>query len=340
MTTLHILSNPSNPVSVHNRIDPFSILAYKFITYMSLYGWKCIHYGVVGSEVMCENVLCLPEITDSSEKNTSIYNKNAAAEIAKRKSPGDMIVCFYGWQNREATEQHPDLTIVEPSTGYDTSAIFAPYRIFPSYAHMHMFYGSRNMLMNPSWFDAVIPNGIDSREFEFTENKEDYFLTFGRVIESKGIHVAIQATKELGKKLIIAGPGNLQHLGYTEIPSHVEFVGPCNVDQRNKLMRNAKALIAPTYYVEPFGNMVVEGLMSGTPAITTDWGGFVDTVVHGKTGFRCREFKEFLSAIDSIDEIDPNNCRDFAVSNFDDPIIHNKINDYFIKLNHKNFYRQ
>lgn len=339
MTTLHILASPTNAVNLSNRTDPFSVLAYKFIDHMMSYGWNCIHYGITGADVKCQTVICLDTLKAASTNFVSEYNNNAGLEISKRKKPGDIIVCFYGTDNKAAADQNPDLIVVEPSVGYDVGAVFAPYRIFTSYAHMHMFYGSRNMLMNPSWFDAVIPNAISSTEFEFNDKKEDYFLIFGRVIESKGINIAIQITEHLNKKLIIAGPGSLDYLGYNKIPDHVTMAGVCDADQRNNLMKNAKAVLGPTHYVEPFGNMIVEGYMCGTPAITTDWGGFTETVIHGVTGYRCREFRDFVYAIENIDKIDPETCYKFAKDNFDDSIVHKKINDYFIKLQSRNFYR-
>lgn len=340
MPTLHILSSPEKPVHIDNRIDAFAVGAVKFIDNMQLYGWDCIHYGIPGCDVNCETVICLPHIYNDSNTNTSVYNKNAGQEIAKRKKPGDLIMCFHGWGNKEAAEANSDLPIVEPYIAYDHSAVFAPYRVFVSYATMHMYYGMQGMLMNPSWWDAVITNGFTPEEYEFKDKKDDYVLYFGRVIESKGINVAIQATEAAGKKLIIAGPGSLSDLNYQEIPSHVTCVGLCDAEQRKHLMANAQAIIGPTYYVEPFGNMVVEGYFSGTPAITTDWGGFTETVVQGVTGYRCREFKEFVDALNNIDKIDPYVCRKYAEDNYDEKVVYKKYHEYFLKLQQRNFYRK
>jgi glycosyltransferase involved in cell wall biosynthesis len=339
MSTLHILSNPYGPVHINNRTDPFSIAVIKFINNMQLLGWDCIHYGIAGCEVSCETVICLDTIYQNKNACVEAYNRQAAKEINSRKKSGDMIMCFHGWENKVAAEANKDLPIVEPSIGYETSAVFAPYRVFVSYAQMHMFYGERRMLMNPSWYDAVIPNAFSVDEFEFNPNKKDYILYFGRVIENKGLNIAIQATEKSGDKLIVAGPGLLEDMGYKEIPSHVEVFGVANAEQRKALMRDAKAIIGPTYYVEPFGNMVAEGYFSGTPAITTDWGGFTETVVQGVTGYRCREFKEFVQALKDIKNINPQDCRDWAMNNYTEEVVHEKLDNYFKKILEGNFYR-
>lgn len=340
MPRLHILSSPDRPVHIDNRIDAFAIGVIKFVENMKQYGWECIHYGIAGCQVDCETVICLPNLHNNPDTNRSIYNKNAAVEISKRKSPGDLIMCFHGWGNQEAAEANSDIPIVEPYIAYDHSAVFAPYRVFVSYATMHMFYGLRGMLMNPSWFDAVITNGFTPEEFEFKKEKSDYVLYFGRVIESKGINIAIQATEATGDNLVIAGPGTLQELGYTKIPDHVTCVGLCDAGQRKQLMSDAKAILGPTHYVEPFGNMVVEGYFSGTPAITTDWGGFTETVIDGVTGYRCREMREFIYALKNIDKINPETCRQWAEENYSEKVVYRKYHEYFLKIQAQNFYRQ
>jgi glycosyltransferase involved in cell wall biosynthesis len=276
----------------------------------------------------------------NQEDTVKEYDIRCGKAIAERKQPGDLIMCFQGWENRIAAQANLDLLAVEPSIGYDTKAIWAPYRVFTSYAHMHMFYGQNDMLMNPSWFDAVIPNAFTASEFTFNDKKANYVLFFGRVIESKGIHIAIQATERSGHKLIIAGPGDLAQLGYSNLPDHVTYLGLCDAEQRRRLMSNARAIIGPTYYVEPFGNMIVEGYFSGTPAITTDWGGFTETVIQGETGFRCREMKEFVEALNRIDEIDPHRCLEWAVANYSQDVVHDQFDHYFRKIQAKNFYRQ
>lgn len=339
MTTLHILSSAYSPANTNNRADPFSMAVIKFINHMTVHGWNCIHYGISGTDVDCLTVCCLDESITDRASQIANYNKQAAKEIQKHKQPGDMIVCFFGIENKPAADAHPDLITVEPGIGYTTDAVFAEHRVFVSYAQMHMFYGARGMLMNPSWWDAVIPNAISPEEFEYSDQKSDYFLYFGRVIEAKGVNIAIQATKATGQKLIIAGSGSLADLGYATIPDHVTVVGLCDVEQRKILMKNAIALLGPTHYIEPFGNMVVEAYMSGTPAITTDWGGFAETVVHGKTGFRCREFRDFVWAINNINLIKHQDCQDWALDNYSDKVVHDQLHEYFVKIKQKDFYR-
>lgn len=337
---LHILSSTNSPVHPDNIADPYSPAVLKFVKYMTILGWTCIVYTIVGSEITgAESVQCLNYLTNDRADNMNKYNAAAAIEIKKRKTAGDFILCFNGLDNYFAAQSNSDLTIVEPSIGYDPAGIFAPYRVFTSYSQMHYYYGMHRMMMTPSWWDTVIPNSFDPSEFDYQKSKEDYLLIFGRVIETKGIHIAIQISEKLKIPLVIAGPGTLESMGYVKTPPGVTVVGLCDRAQRRDLMSRAKAILGPTYYIEPFGNMIVEGYFSGTPAITTDWGGFVDTVVNGVTGYRCREFKQFLEAVESIDQINPEDCLNYAINNYSESVVHNKFDEYFQKLTTKNFYR-
>ena len=330
---IHLLANPRNPTGLANRIDPFAVHAYKYIKHLSNH-YEIIHYGIEGAQVDCEHV----NVPGMQGSDTTAFNKAAGEEISKRKSSDDLIVCFFGVDNKLACDMNSECKVIEPSIGYRSNGVFAPYRVFTSYANMHYFYGERGMLMNPSWFDEVIGNPFTISEFEYSEDKQDYFLFLGRVMEEKGIHLAIQATAKLNKKLIIAGPAqDLQHLGYDKVPDHVELTGYVDAEKRKELLKNAKALLGLTYYVEPFGNMIIEANLSGTPVITTDWGAFPEIVNNGSTGYRIRDFKSLINAMNNIKYIDPFECRKWGL-NFSDETIHEKHYRYIEKVIKNSFY--
>jgi glycosyltransferase involved in cell wall biosynthesis len=345
---LHILANPHGITDPVYRMEPFNIAAHKMIYNMAPKGYEILHYGHEASRVDCENVVVVQNNEVFPRGEDDLFNHNPAIakifcrrvhdELSRRYRADDIILCFYGTDQQEAVAGIDDAFVVEPSIGYRPECVFAPYRVFTSYSQMHYYYGQQRMLLNPSWNDAVIPNAFTPEEFEFQDNKGDYCLYLGRISADKGIHLAIQMTEHTGQRLIIAGPGDLSALDYQSVPKHVTMFGYANVEQRRQLLRDARVLIAPTYYLEPFGNIVVEALMSGTPVITTDWGGFVDTNVDGVTGFRCRNFQEFVSAMERISEISSQDCRNWAVKNFSETVVHDKFDQYFQRITARNFY--
>jgi glycosyltransferase involved in cell wall biosynthesis len=76
------------------------------------------------------------------------------------------------------------------------------------------------------------------------------------------------------------------------------------------------AVLMPSLYLEPFGYVAIEAQMCGTPAITTDWGAFPETVEQGVGGFRCRTRAEFLAALAAAPALDRGEIRRRAVARF------------------------
>ena len=347
--TLHVLANPFGITDPKYRMEPFNIAVGKFIRNMKQYDYNIIHYGHESSKVDCEHFTAVTnqelvppregDLLLEDKRYSYIFSQRVNNQLHKVKKPGDMILCFYGISHQAAVAEHADLKIIEPSIGYLLECVFAPYRGFTSYSQMHYYYGYHKQMLQPSWYDEVIPNAFTVEEFDFSANKEDYFVYLGRITPDKGIDLAIQITHKIGKKLIVAGPGDLRQIGYKSIPSHVECIGYVNPDQRKQLLKNATCLIAATHYLEPFGNIVVEAMLSGTPVITTDWGGFVDTVQHGITGYRCKDFKTFVEAANNIKNISPQACRDWAVANYSDQVVHQKFDNWLQKIRRMDFYR-
>tara|TARA_A100001015_G_scaffold196704_1_gene219383 strand:- start:911 stop:2035 length:1125 start_codon:yes stop_codon:yes gene_type:complete len=329
----------------------FTMKVLKFCKMMKNRGHYIIHYGHEDSEVLCDEHVTLITNKDfeiaygSYDWKTQFFknnigdhchiefNKRGTLEVEKRLKNKDFVLAFWGYGHGGIVKHCNNLgncITVEPGIGYSNPSL--KYRVYESYAIMHYVLGIEKK--NPTWYDVVIPNYFEPSEFEFSNEKQDYFLCLGRIIKCKGVHIAIQATQKLNVKLMVAGQGDIcSNLGYTSIPDNVEYVGYANITKRRELMKNAKALILLSDYVEPFGGVTIECLLSGTPIITSDWGVFSETNIHGITGYRCRTFEHITWAIKNIDKIHPENCRSWAITNFSCEKIATRYEEYFYQLN-------
>jgi glycosyltransferase involved in cell wall biosynthesis len=239
-----------------------------------------------------------------------------------------IVCCTWGGTQIEATRDLSQF-VVESGVGYRHT--FAKYRIFVSYAWLHFHLGHEGKFDGNRWYDVVIPNAIDPSEFDFRpEDKNGDFLFMGRLNDDKGVGIAIETAKRARRRITIAGQGDPTR--FLAGNSHVHYLPPQNLDERRKLMAQASAFLCPTQYVEPFGNVAVEAQMSGTPVISTDWGGFTETVLHGVTGYRCRTMEQFVWAAENIDRIDPSVCRQWAVDNFSPDRSASRYEEYFQML--------
>jgi len=331
----HILGLPHTVTSKEYNACAYTQKVWKFGKMMKARGHEIIHYGHEDSDLICdEHVTVLTGDDwrkaygdydwrknffkyDTNDHAYQTFYANAIKEVGKRKQKNDFILPFWGSGVRPICDAHSDLIVVEPGIGY-AGGHWARWKIFESYAIYHAYYGLHGVgQCKQDWYEVVIPNYFDLEDFEFAPHeKEDYFLYMGRVYEGKGTHIAIEVAREAGVKLKIAGQNNLASMGFNETPSHVEFIGYADIPTRKRLMSRAKAAFAPSMYVEPFGGVQIEMLLSGTPTITTDWGSFAENNIHGVTGYRCRTFDQFVWAAHNINQIDPYDCRRFSEKNF------------------------
>jgi glycosyltransferase involved in cell wall biosynthesis len=324
--TYHILGLPHTVSSKVFNACAYTQKVVKFGKMMTERGHTVIHYGHEDSDLPCtEHVTVLTNddfmrvygthdwrskffTYNTQDDAYQTFYKNAIREIGKRKQKNDFLLPFWGSGVRPICDAHNDMIVVEPGIGY-AGGHWARWKVFESYAIYHAYCGLQNVgECRQDWYDVVIPNYFDPEDFAYSAEKEDYFLYMGRVYNGKGVNVAIQATEIAGVKLIIAGQ---KEEGY-KLPDHVEYIGYADVETRKRLMSKAKASFLPSMYVEPFGGVQIENLLSGTPTITTDWGSFAENNIHGKTGYRCRTMGDFVDGIKNIDQIKPADCRKFG----------------------------
>lgn len=249
-------------------------------------------------------------------------NMRAIREIATRCEPGDILGLIAGRAQQPIALAFPDLLAVEWGIGYE--GVFAPYRVFESHAWAHHVAGVRKArgdeLDDFRPHDTVIPNFFELDDFPLGTGG-DYLLYIGRLTERKGLAIVEQTQQATGLPLIVAGQGDPSLL---DCPH--EYAGVVGAQERARLMGGALALLAPTIYLEPFGGVAVEAQLCGTPAITTDWGAFTETV---EPRFRARTLDQFLAAVDRAAHVDRNGLRGRALSLYSTDVIGPQFARYF-----------
>ena len=184
-----------------------------------------------------------------------------------------------------------------------------------------------------------VHNAVEIEHFPFKEKKKDYFITLARFTKDKGQAVAAKFAAQQKQKLKMAGTvagignkskltlellnplseyrGNQEFRYYSDNilkytikhPRTIMYVGNVGGERKLNLISNAKALLFPIDWEEPFGMAVIEALACGTPVVAMRRGAMPEIIEHGVTGFLADTEAEFGEYMKRVGEIDPAACR-------------------------------
>jgi glycosyltransferase involved in cell wall biosynthesis len=339
---IHLLALPNVQTTREFELDGFCTATIRFARLLERMGMEVILYGSEENEAPCsEFVTCVTRaeqtellkgvpyqyagFDNGSYPLWALANGRMIDEIAKRKAPRDMLLTIGGLSQKPVFDAHQDMMGLEYFVGYIST--FAHNRVFASHYWRANTHGRNNEEMG-RFFDAVIYGFFDETILPFEPKKQNYALYVGRITTKKGLEIACRSAQEAGIELICVGHG------HDDLVTHgARYCGAVSDADKFKLMANAQCLIAPTTYIEPLGNTVIEAQLCGTPVVTTDFGGFAETVEYGKTGYRCNYLGEFVQAIEDCKKLDPRYIRDRAVENYSMATAQIAYAKYFKRLN-------
>jgi len=114
-------------------------------------------------------------------------------------------------------------------------------------------------------------------------NKNGYFLIVSRLAASKNIDLAIEACNKLKEELWVVGSGPEEKYLRSMAGPTIKFLGQVSDEKLREIYNGCKALLA-TANDEDFGITPVEAMSFGKPVIAFRGGGYLESVVEGKTG--------------------------------------------------------
>lgn len=318
---LHLLGLPHTITDDAHSHCAFTAKVLKFAAMMRGRGRRLIHYGVEGATTAADeqvDIITRDEqsglrghdgsnptkfIGDDADVGNALYQKfNAVLGpiLRDRVEPGDLVLLPFGHgHNAALTDVNPQ-QLVEMGIGYPTLGP-APFRVFESYAWLHWHQGRADRQgKNYEW---VVPNYFDVEEWDVVLNPPRTRVVFlGRICKAKGldtVHEIAKARPDI--EFTICGQGDPKLWLEAE---NVRYVPPLSGRERSPYLGQARALLMPTEFTEPFGGVAVEAMLCGTPVLTVDYGAFTETVEDGVTGFRCHTLGDFLASLDRAPDLD------------------------------------
>lgn len=175
---------------------------------------------------------------------------------------------------------------------------------------------------------ATIPHGLPLDLYDFHPRAEDYFAFVGRISPEKRCDRAIEIAIACNVPLRIAAKVDATETRYFEtaiepLLDHplITFVGEIGDAEKNDFVGNAKALLMPIDWPEPFGLVMIEALACGTPVVAYGHGAVPEIVEDGVTGFIVHDQAGAIAAARRVDGLDRRACRDAFERRFAAPVM-------------------
>jgi glycosyltransferase involved in cell wall biosynthesis len=167
-------------------------------------------------------------------------------------------------------------------------------------------------------WQGTVYHGLPPDLFTYNEQGGNYLAFLGRMSPEKGVDRAIEVAKLTGMPLKIAAkiyPEERNYFETTLAPllcaakSLVEFEGELGQVEKNELLGNAKALLFPIDWPEPFGLVMIEALACGTPVIAWRQGSVPEVLQEGVTGYIVETVSQAVEAVGRLDRLHRRECR-------------------------------
>lgn len=182
----------------------------------------------------------------------------------------------------------------------------------------------RRFMPNLNYIKTIC-HGVDTNKIRFKNEKGEYLLFAGRMTFSKGADLAVEIAKKSGEKLLLVGEthkGRKYTLYWNKKikpfidGKQIQHIGTVAHEDIFDYMANAKALLVPIRWPEPFGLVMIEAMATGTPVIGFAEGSVPEIIKDGETGFVVNTLEEMVSKVNNLGEIDRKKCRERVEKHF------------------------
>jgi glycosyltransferase involved in cell wall biosynthesis len=232
------------------------------------------------------------------------------AEVFEHAAEFDLIHSHYDFMALAYTRlvKTPVLTTIH---GFSSPRIMPVYEKYRNGYFVSISDSDRAPGLN---YLATVYNGIDLALYPQRKTGGEALIFVGRIHPDKGVHLAIQAARLSGRRLLIAGI--VQDTAYfrDEIEPHLDdrqirYVGPVGVEEKNALFAEAYALVHLNTIPERFGLVLAEANAAGVPVIAMDLGSCREVIEQGVTGFLVNDVAEAVKALDGVPSLQDSACR-------------------------------
>jgi glycosyltransferase involved in cell wall biosynthesis len=157
-----------------------------------------------------------------------------------------------------------------------------------------------------NWLDTV-HHGLGPDCCSFHARGGEYLAFLGRISVEKRPDRAIEIAKRAGMPLKIAAKVDKADQNYFDeeirpLLDHplIEFVGEIDESQKCAFLGNARALLFPIDWPEPFGLVMIESMAAGTPVIAWRNGSVPEVIEDGVSGAIVETMEDAVAAVERV----------------------------------------
>jgi glycosyltransferase involved in cell wall biosynthesis len=189
------------------------------------------------------------------------------------------------------------------------------YRHFRATPLVSISDSQRSPLPWANW-QATVHHGLPPASYTFHSHPQDYFAFVGRISPEKRVDRAIEIALQCDMPLTIAAKIDKPDQDYFKeqikpLFNHplIEYLGEIGDEEKCEVVGNARALLFPIDWPEPFGLVMIEAFACGTPVIAYRNGAVPEIMENGVTGFVVSNQEQAVQAGRDIESIDRARCR-------------------------------
>jgi|SRR5579872_7001422 len=238
-------------------------------------------------------------------------------EVHHRANEFDIIHFHIDLVHFPFFEDFTDRTLTTLHGRLDLKDLSDVYRRWPLYPLVSISRHQRRALPLANWV-ATVPHGVAEELYRpAPAPKGDYLAFLGRMSPEKRPDRAIAIAKRAGLKLKMAAKVDVADREYFANVIEpllsdplIEFIGEISDSQKSEFLGEARALLFPIDWPEPFGLVMIEAMACGTPVVAWRCGSVPEIVDDGVTGFVVASEDEAVRAVSRAVALDRNTIRD------------------------------
>jgi len=242
--------------------------------------------------------------------NSLPYNIIMLDQVAERMDEFDVIHFHIDFFHYPIFRNMAHKTLTTLHGRQDLPELPDIYRAFPHMPLVSISNHQRLPVPPVNWRGTVY-HGLPEAQYREGKGEGGYLAFLGRICADKGPVEAIEIARRAGMKLKMAAKVDPVDQAYfdevvkplIEKSTHVEFIGEINDSQKQEFLGNAKALLFPISWPEPFGLVMIEALACGTPVVAFKCGSVPEIMEEGLTGFVVEDVAGAAAAVGRLDTL-------------------------------------